>query len=116
MFDSVDTSKLPSALNDLSKSFQGWMAYVGIVALSLWGGVVRFLQSKETFSWRSLMAQLSSSSFAGLMVYFGCQYANLNGPLTGAACGMASYMGTPAIIALAMRLKVVKNFLTVEAK
>jgi len=114
MFENVDTSKLAST--DFSKLFQGWGAYIGIMFLSLWGGIVRFLQSKEAFSFRSLMAQLSSSGFAGMMAFFACQYFNVNGPLTGCLCGMAAYLGTPALIALAMKLKVVKNFLAVETK
>lgn len=109
MFENIDLNKLSSV--DASKLFQGWTAYLGVIAISLWGGIVRFLESKEAFSWRNLVAQLSSSSFAGMLTFFACQYANVNGPLTGVLCGVAAHMGTPALIALASKLKVVKNFL-----
>jgi hypothetical protein len=102
MFEQLDTKILHSP----------WAPYAGVMTISFWGGFVRFLESKESFSWRNLIAQLSSSSFAGMMTYLGCQYANINGPLTGVLCGVAAHMGTPAIIALAMKLKVVKNLLS----
>lgn len=95
-----------------SKFFHsGWTAYLGVLTISLWGGIVRFLESKQPFSWKNLVAQLTSSSFAGMMTFLGCQYAGIDGPLTGVLCGVAAHMGTPAIIALAMKLKVVRDAL-----
>jgi len=90
--------------------------YIGVVAFSCWGGVTRFLQSKDKFSWHNLVAQLTSSSFAGMMAYMACQYTHVSGPLAGGLTGVASYMGTPALIALAMRLKIVKDALTPAEK
>src|ERR1044071_1358895 len=109
MFDNVDVTKI--AGTDVAKLVHDWGAYIGVLALSIWGGIVRFLGDKEAFSWRSLVAQISSSSFAGMMTFFACQYTHVPGPLVGVLCGVAGYIGTPALLALAMKLKMVKNFL-----
>ena len=84
--------------------------------ISTWGGVVHYLndKSKTPFSWRDLMANLLSSSFAGVVTFLACQYAHVPGPLTGVLCAVAGHMGTPALIQLSMRLKVVRNFLVTE--
>lgn len=89
----------------------GWLTYAGVVGISIWGGVTHYLSTGVPFTWRSLTAQLMSSSFAGMMTFFGCQYAGISGPLTGVLCGVAAHMGTPALIALAMRLKIVRQAL-----
>jgi NhaP-type Na+/H+ or K+/H+ antiporter len=86
------------------------LTYIGVIALSIWGGLTRWA-SQEVYTWRSLVAQLLSSSFAGMMVYFGCQYAGISGPLAGVLIGISSHMGTPAIIKFATKFKVVKNLL-----
>lgn len=94
----------------------GWLTYAGVLGISVWGGVTRYLSSEGPFSWKTLAAQLFSSSFAGAMTFLACQYAGISGPLTGVMCGVAAHMGTPAIIALAMRLKVVRNALEDNTK
>lgn len=102
MFEQIDTDKVLHSW---------WLPYLGVLTISFWGGMVRFLESKEAFSWKNLIAQLSSSSFAGMLTFLACQYANINGPLTGVLCGICAHMGTPALIALAMKLKIVRNAL-----
>ncbi len=92
-------------------SSSGWLTYAGVLAISLWGGVVSYFNRKGKFSWQTFIAHLSSSSFAGMMTFFACEYAGISGPLTGVCCGVAAHMGTPALIKLAMRLKVVRNLL-----
>lgn len=89
----------------------GWITYVWVLAISIWGGIVSYLGKRRKFSWASLVAQLSSSSFAGLMTAFACQYAGISCPLMGVLCGVAAHMGTPALIELAMKFKPVKALL-----
>lgn len=89
----------------------GWLPYLGVVAISLWGGLVSYFEKKTKFSWLTLFAHLLSSSFAGMMTYFACESAGISGPLTGVVIGVASHMGTPAMIRLAMKLKIVRNVL-----
>ena len=86
----------------------GWFTYLWVIGVSLWGGVVSFFEKKdEKFSWQRLVAHLSSSSFAGLMTFYICQYGDVPEPLTGVFCGLAAHMGTPALL----RTKVIKQFL-----
>lgn len=89
----------------------GWVTYVWVLAISIWGGLVSYLGKRKKFTWAGLVAQLSSSSFAGMMTAFACQYAGISGPLMGVLCGVAAHMGTPALIQLAMRFKPVRAML-----
>jgi NhaP-type Na+/H+ or K+/H+ antiporter len=91
-----------------------WLTYLGVMGISFWGGIVSYLDKREPFNWRNLTAHISSSSFAGMMTFMACEYAHISGPLTGVLCGVAAHMGTPALIALAMRLKVVRELLGKE--
>lgn len=93
-----------------------YITYLWVIGVSLWGGVVSYFEKKEPFSWVNLFAHLSSSSFAGLMTFFLCQYGNVPGPLTGVFCGLAAHMGTPALIKLVKRLKPVKQFIDGDEK
>lgn len=86
----------------------GWVTYLWVIGVSLWGGVVSFFEKKDQpFSWVRLFAHLSSSSFAGLMTFYICQYGHVPEPLMGVFCGVAAHMGTPALL----RMKIIKQFL-----
>lgn len=89
----------------------GWFSYLWVMGISLWGGVVSFFEKKgDPFTWGRLIAHLSSASFAGLMTFYICQYSNVPEPLTGAFCGVAAHLGTPALL----RLKVIRQFFDKE--
>lgn len=90
-----------------------WPTYLAIMTISIWGGFVSFFERKrkEEFSWLNFFAHLSSAGFAGMMASLACAYFGISGPLTGAMSGVAAYMGTPALIKLAMKLKVVRDLL-----
>jgi hypothetical protein len=88
----------------------GIVTYLWVIGVSLWGGLVSYFDKKEKFSWVSLFAHLSSSSFAGLMTFFLCQYGHVPGPLTGVLCGVAAHMGTPALL----KMKIIRQFLDKE--
>lgn len=81
------------------------------MVVSIWGGLVSYFEKREKFSWVGLAAQLLSSSFAGMMTALVCQYANLPTPLIGALSGVAAYMGTPAMVKLARKLKWVRELM-----
>jgi hypothetical protein len=97
-----------------------WLTYLGVIAVSTWGGIVKYIGNGSKFTWSSLFAQILSSSFAGMMTLLACQYSGVTGPLVGVLCGLAGHLGTPALIAMAMKLKVVRELLsdkeTKEAK
>lgn len=86
------------------------LTYAWVVGVSIWGGLVSYFEKKEKFAIWNLVGHLASSSFAGLLTFFACHEAGLSGPITGICCGIAAHMGTPALINLAMKLRVVKNF------
>lgn len=106
MFESVVPHKGQEFLNNSE-----WLTYLGVVAVSIWGGIVNYMNSKTKFTWASLFAQISSSSFAGLMAGFACQYANIAGPLMFVLVGVSAHMGTPALIKIAKKFKVVRDLL-----
>lgn len=89
-----------------------WFTYVWVMVISLWGGLVSFFEKKEPFSWVRLFAHLLSASFAGMMTYYICKAGGIEGPLVGAICGVASHMGTPALL----RMKVIRQFIDKESK
>lgn len=81
--------------------------YLWVIGVSLWGGLVSYFEIKEPFSLLRLLAHLSSSSFAGLMTFYICQYGNVPAPLVGVFCGVAAHMGTPALL----KMKIIRQFL-----
>ena len=83
------------------------IVYIWVMGVSLWGGLVSFLEKDAPFTWAKLFAHLTSASFAGLMTYYLCQASNVPEPLTGVFCGLAAHMGTPAL----MRMKIIRQFL-----
>lgn len=88
------------------------IVYAWVLGVSLWGGLVSFLEKEAPFSWAKLFAHLVSSSFAGLMTYYICQTGSVPEPLTGVFCGIAAHMGTPALL----KMKVIRQFLDREGK
>jgi hypothetical protein len=79
----------------------GYISYLWVVGVSLWAGVVSFFEQPEAkFSMIKFMIHLSSAAFAGLLTFWICQYGNVPGPLIGVFCGIASHMGTPALLKL----------------
>jgi hypothetical protein len=86
----------------------GVITYLWVAGLSLWGGMVSYLESREPFSWLRLSAHLLSSSFAGLMTFYLCQYGQVPDPLVGVLCGVAAHMGTPALL----KMKIIRQFLS----
>jgi len=84
-----------------------WFTYIWVLAISLWGGAVAFFEKKEPFTWVRLFVHLLSSSFAGMMTFYICQYGNVPEPLIGVFCGVAAHMGTPALL----RMKIISQFL-----
>lgn len=85
----------------------GYVTYLWVMGVSIWGGLVSYAEKKEPFNLVRLLAHLSSSSFAGLMTFYLCQYGNVPEPLTGVFCGVAAHMGTPALL----KMKIVRQFL-----
>lgn len=94
----------------------GWLTYLGVMAISFWAGLTSYLQKKKKFILWDFLAHISSASFAGLMAYFACAPMGINGPLVGVVCGVSAHMGTPALIKLLMKFKMVRNLLAEDKK
>lgn len=93
----------------------GWLNYLIVMGISLWGGFVSYFSKKQKFNWGSFIAHQASSSFAGLMGYFACLQAGVSGPLMGVVIGVVSYSGTPALVKLLMKMKDVQRVLMGDA-
>lgn len=75
--------------------------YLSTFILSAWGGVVSYVQrmraNKAKFSSVDLFVDVLISSFAGLLTYFFCQYAKVDGALAAILIAVSGHMGTRAI-------------------
>lgn len=74
--------------------------YATTVFLSTWGGIVNYIQSVRkgrTFSWRELMFDLITSSFAGLLTYYFCLSAGISDTMSAILIAISGHMGTRAI-------------------
>jgi hypothetical protein len=90
----------------------GYWTALWVFGVSLWGGMVSFFEKHEPFSWMKLIAHLTSASFAGMMTFYICQWGHIPQPLTGALCGVAAHMGTPALL----RIKIIRQFFEKDDK
>lgn len=89
----------------------GWLNYLAVMAISLWGGLVSYFGKKRKFQWGEFIAHQASASFAGLLAFFACEHANVTGPLMGIVIGVVGYSGTPALVRMLMKLKDVQRVL-----
>lgn len=93
----------------------GWLNYLIVMGISLWGGFVSYFSKKQKFNWGAFFAHQASASFAGLMGYFACLQAGMQGPLMGVVIGVVSYSGTPTLVKLLMKMKDVQRVLMGDA-
>jgi len=95
--DVVDAVKDPSSFS--------WMAYLWVVILSIWGGVVSYVRKVQKgtihkWSLTELLGELVVSSFAGMLTFLICEWANLPPLLTAAFVGISGHMGSRGIFLL----------------
>lgn len=86
------------------------VTYLWALGTTFWGAVVSYFDKDEPFAWRRFFAHFSGCAFAGMLVYLLCQATSIEGPMVGVLCGIASHMGTPAIIKLLKKNKSVAAF------
>jgi hypothetical protein len=80
----------------------GLLTYVWVFALSAWGGFVSFWRKLKDgkarpFNIMELVGELFTSAFAGVITFWLCQAAALDGLLTAALVGISGHMGSRAI-------------------
>lgn len=81
------------------------LTYAIILFLSAWGGSVSFLHrsliaKKVAFTLAEFFAEVSISSFTGVMIFFLCAKGNLDPFLTAAIVGVSGHMGSRLIFKL----------------
>ena len=86
-----------------------YVTYVWMFLVSIFGGSVSYFDKHSTIRFLRFFTHLTSSAFAGLMTGMLCQYSGVNGDLKYVACGIAAHMGTPAVIALLKKNKLLRG-------
>lgn len=78
------------------------LTYLWVVGLASWGGVVSFLrkvQNGEThkFNFTELVGEVMTSGFAGILTFYLCEAAKIDGLWTAAMVGISGHMGARAL-------------------
>lgn len=77
------------------------LTYAWVIFLSCWGGLVRFLGKNKNLSWKqatlSLLVDLITSAFVGVVTFLFCQHAQMDVFLSAALVGVSGHMGSRAI-------------------
>lgn len=78
------------------------ITYAWVFLLSAWGGLVSFLSKVKkgearAFNLVELIGELVTSAFAGVLTFWLCEAAGLNGLVTAALVGISGHMGSRAI-------------------
>jgi len=78
------------------------LTYLWVLFLSAWGGVVSFLAkvkagNARAFNFVELIGEIVTSGFAGVLTFWLCEAAGINGLVTAALVGISGHMGSRAI-------------------
>lgn len=80
----------------------GLVAWVCIAAISIWGGVVRYIldmqQNKTAWNWAAATAQVIVSGFTGVLGGLICIQSGASIYITLAGSGMSGAMGSIALM------------------
>lgn len=82
------------------------VTYMWVFLLASWGGIVRVFREVKLGdkSWRQIVlifiAEVATSSFAGVLTFFLCESQNVERLYTAAMTGVAGYMGGRALSVL----------------
>ena len=82
-----------------------WLTYVGVLAVSGWGGVVSWIQRRRSgearpFSFVELIGEIATASFCGLIAFWLCQEAQISKYATAAITGVAGHLGSRGLFLL----------------
>ena len=88
-------------LPEIFELVKTYLPFISTIGLSVWGGTVSHIQklrrNATAFKWSEYIYDLIICSFAGLLTYFFCQYANIDGWLSAILISVSAHMGTRAI-------------------
>lgn len=81
----------------------GFLTYAWVIALSAWGGAVRFFRKVKAGEMNLKQAALTfvgevlTSAFAGVMTFYACEVSELAPLTTAIFVGVAGHMGARAL-------------------
>ena len=74
-----------------------WVKYSWVIGLAVWGGAVHHLQklreSGKSFSALLALEEFLASSLSGVMAFYVCEIAQINGLAAAIVIAMAGHMG-----------------------
>jgi uncharacterized membrane protein YeaQ/YmgE (transglycosylase-associated protein family) len=91
--------------------------YVWVLGLSIWGGVVSFMQKVKrgrahVFNLMEFIGEIVTSAFAGILTFWLCQEAGFDGIISAALVGISGHMGSRIISMIEFYLT--KRYIGVE--
>ena len=78
----------------------GVVLWTWMILLSIFGGVVSYLQKLaygHKFSWVIFLSEIATSAFVGVLTFLLCDEANFSLEITAALIGISGHMGTRAL-------------------
>ena len=93
-----------------------WFTYAWVILISMWGGVVSFMNkvtagSARPFNLAEFIGEISTSGFVGVLTFWLCESTQVDKLLSAALVGVAGHMGSRAIFLIERR---VENWLSLK--
>lgn len=91
------------------------VTYVWVLLLSIWGGVVNFIQrlrrgESKAHNIVELIGEVVISAFVGVVTFYLCELSNFPQILTAALVAISGHMGTRALFVFERAIeKIIKN-------
>lgn len=87
---------------DKDPSSYSLLTYLSVVALAVVGGAVNLMRRLNSHVWPNfnfmeIIGELTTSGFAGVMTFWLCEAADINGLITAVLIGISGHMGGRAI-------------------
>ena len=75
----------------------GWLKYSWVIGIAVWGGAVHHMQkmreSGRSFSFSLALEQFLTSALSGIIAFYVCEIAQVNGLAAAIFIAMAGHMG-----------------------
>lgn len=111
----MPVNNLPEAVNQTSEMARDPLAfsiftYAWVLLLSIWGGFVSFSAKikkgiARPYNISEWLGEIATSAFTGVITFYSCQYAHLDGLLTAVFVAISGHMGTRIITFIEKQLE-----------